>query len=52
MMYYKPGKEMQLADYLNHSSNNLKWDNEVQGLKLTINDVAVESNILDLSVTD
>ena len=43
-MHYRPGKEMHLADYLSRASHTLNWDSEIPGLKLTINDMAVETN--------
>ena len=43
-MHYRPGKEMHLADYLLRASHTLNWDSEIPGLKLMINDMAVETN--------
>ena len=36
---------MHLADYLSRPSHKLNWDSEIPGLKLTINDMAVETNV-------
>ena len=45
VMHYRPGKEMHLADYLSRASHTLNWDSEIPGLKLMINDMAVETNV-------
>lgn len=44
VMHYRSDKEMHLADYLLRASHTLNQDSEIPGLKLTINDMAVETN--------
>ena len=43
-MTYRPGKDMHLADFLSRSSHQPNKDPEIEGFKLTINDLTLETN--------